>query len=179
MTDDYLTTVLEEAEHVAEQHDKVARTTDNRAHEYLRYAVLRLLEGEAEHLPADWTPIDDVTVGYGSDEAMFDQWGCQRRLVGNRPAARSVYTLPGVLPGRPPDGSTRHRRCDGCAGCLARLDWERSGVRLLRPSRAPRGPLPVAGKHPVEEVLHKRISGPAEAVAPDGGRWATFAVNWS
>jgi len=29
-----------------------------------------VLEGEAEHLPADWTPIDGVTVGYGSDEAL-------------------------------------------------------------------------------------------------------------
>ena len=75
MIDDYLTTVLEEAEHVAEQHDQVARTTDNQAHEYLRYAVLRVLEGEADHLPADWTPIDGVTVGYGSDDAMFDSWG--------------------------------------------------------------------------------------------------------
>jgi len=54
MTDRYLTTVLKEAEHVAEQHDQVARTTDNQAHEYLRYAVLRVLEGEADHLPADW-----------------------------------------------------------------------------------------------------------------------------
>jgi hypothetical protein len=32
MTDDYLTTILEEAEHIAEQHDQVARTTDNQAH---------------------------------------------------------------------------------------------------------------------------------------------------
>jgi hypothetical protein len=46
MTDDYLTTVLEEAEHVAERHDQVARTVDNQAHEYLRYAVLRVLEGQ-------------------------------------------------------------------------------------------------------------------------------------
>jgi hypothetical protein len=75
MTEPYLTTVLEEAEHVAEQHDQVARTTDNQAHEYLRYAILRVLEGEADHLPADWTPIDDVTVGYGSDDAMYDSWG--------------------------------------------------------------------------------------------------------
>ncbi len=33
MTGRYLTTVLEEAAHVAEQHDQVARTTDNQAHE--------------------------------------------------------------------------------------------------------------------------------------------------
>jgi hypothetical protein len=33
MVDDYLTMVLEEAGHVAEQHDQVARTTDNQAQE--------------------------------------------------------------------------------------------------------------------------------------------------
>jgi hypothetical protein len=48
MTNDYLTTVLEEAEHVAEQHDQIARTADNEAHEYLRYAVLRILEGQTD-----------------------------------------------------------------------------------------------------------------------------------
>ena len=25
--------------------------------------------------PTGWTPINGVTVGYGSDEAMFDSWG--------------------------------------------------------------------------------------------------------
>jgi len=74
MTDRYLITVLEEAEYVAEQHHQVARTADNQVHEYLRYAVLRILEGQADHLPTDWTPIDGVTVGYGTDEAMFDSW---------------------------------------------------------------------------------------------------------
>ena len=29
MTDDYFATVLKKAEHVAEQHDQLARTTDN------------------------------------------------------------------------------------------------------------------------------------------------------
>jgi len=69
-----LTTVLGEAEHVAEQHEQAARTTVNQAREYLRYAVLRVLEDGSDHLPADWMPIDDVTVGYGSDEAVYDSW---------------------------------------------------------------------------------------------------------
>ncbi len=30
--------------------------------------------------------------------------------------------------------------------------------------------------HPVEEVLHERLSGPAEAVAPDGGRTVPFIL---
>ena len=34
-----------------------------------------MLEGQADHLPTEWTPIDGVTVGYGSDEGMFDSWG--------------------------------------------------------------------------------------------------------
>ena len=44
MAGPYLTRVLEEAKHVVEQHDQIARTTDNQAQEYLRYAVLRMLE---------------------------------------------------------------------------------------------------------------------------------------
>jgi hypothetical protein len=63
MTDDYLTTILEEAKLIAEQHDQVARTTDNQAHEDLRYAVLRILGGQTDPLPTGWTPIDGVTVG--------------------------------------------------------------------------------------------------------------------
>ena len=54
MTDDYLTTVLKEAKHVAEHHDQVARMTDTQAHEYLRYAVLQMLEVEGAFLSAGW-----------------------------------------------------------------------------------------------------------------------------
>lgn len=75
MTDRYLTTALEEAESVAEQHEQVTRTTDTHAHEYLRSAVIRILDGEAEHLSRGCTPIDDVTVGYGNHDAIFDSWG--------------------------------------------------------------------------------------------------------
>ena len=60
---------------MAEQHDQVARTADNQAHEYLRYVVLRILEGQADHIPMGWTPINGVMVSYGSDEAMFNNWG--------------------------------------------------------------------------------------------------------
>jgi len=42
---------------------------------YLRYAVLRLLEGEADEISTDVPEIGGVTVGYGEDEAMFDSWG--------------------------------------------------------------------------------------------------------
>jgi len=106
MTEPDLTTVLEEAEHVAEQHDQVARTTDNQAHEYLRYAVLRVLEGETDQLPADWTPIDGVTVGYGSDDAMFDSWG------------------PAKTGGR----MSRHRRRVPALGCSSRTTTRRFHV---------------------------------------------------
>jgi len=57
------------------RNEQVARTTDSRAHEYLRFAVLRIPEGETDFLPEDWTAIDGVTGGYGSDDAIFDSWG--------------------------------------------------------------------------------------------------------
>ena len=74
MSEPYLSAVLGEAERVAEQHDQIARSTDHPAHEYLRYAVLRLLEGETDETTAAVSQIDGVTVGYGEDEVMFDSW---------------------------------------------------------------------------------------------------------
>ena len=53
MTDRYLTTVLDEAERVAEHHEQVTQSSDNPNHEYLRYAVLRLLEDEADETCRD------------------------------------------------------------------------------------------------------------------------------
>ncbi|MFD1635432.1 hypothetical protein ACOZ4L_16625 (plasmid) [Haloplanus ruber] len=49
--------------HVVEQHGRVVRTTDNQTHEQLQYAVFRAAEVEADHLLADWTPIDGVMIG--------------------------------------------------------------------------------------------------------------------
>jgi len=171
MTDRYLITVLEEAEYVAEQHHQVARTADN----------------PGPRVPSIRCPSDTrragrpLTDGLDADRRRHcrlrhrrgdvRQLGLQRGLVGDCPTAGIVYPLPGVLPGRPSDRPTDHRRRDGRARCLASLERERSRVWLLRPSRArrevhylwPEG-------HPVEEVLHERLSGPAEAVAPDGGR---------
>lgn len=72
MTGQYLTTVLDEAERVAEYHDQVAQSSDNPNHEYLRYAVLRLLEGEADETSVEVSQVDGVTVGYGEDEAMYE-----------------------------------------------------------------------------------------------------------
>ena len=170
MTEPYLTTVLEEAEHVAKQHDQVARTTDNQTHEYLRYAVLRVLEGESEHLPADWTPIDGVTVGYGSDEAMYDSWGssedwwetvppqvaCTRFRVffpdDHQTVPRDIVDVMAAL--------GAWRVWTGSAAACGSYDHrERREVHYLWPEG-----------HPVEELLHERLRGPAEAVAPDGGR---------
>ena len=51
MIDQYLTAVLDEAERVADQHDQVARSIDNSVHEYLRYAILGVLEGESDEVP--------------------------------------------------------------------------------------------------------------------------------
>ena len=75
MTERHLRAVLTEAERVAEQYDQVAQTTNSPAHEYLRYAVLRLLEGDANSISEQVPQVDGVTVGYGRDQAMYDSWG--------------------------------------------------------------------------------------------------------
>jgi hypothetical protein len=170
MTDDYLTTVLEEAEHVAEQLYQVARTTDNQAHEYLRYAILRILEGQADHLPTGWTPIDGVTVGYGSDDAMFDSWGASEDWWETVPPQEACTRFRVFFPD---DHQTVPRNIvnvmaalgawrvwiGSAAACGSYDHRERREVHYLWPE-----------DHPVEEVLHERLSGPVEAVAPDGGR---------
>lgn len=75
MTDRYLSTVLAEAEQIATHNEQVAHSAENSAHEYLRYAILKLLE-EGPSVPDITLPrIDDVTVGYGQDTAMFERWG--------------------------------------------------------------------------------------------------------
>lgn len=75
MTERHLRAVLAEAERVAEHYDQVAKAKDSPAHEYLRYAVLRLLEGDANSIPEEVPQLDGVTVGYGRDQAMYDSWG--------------------------------------------------------------------------------------------------------
>jgi len=170
MTEPDLTTVLEEAEHVAEQHDQVARTTDNQAHEYLRYAVLRVLEGEADQLPADWTPIDGVTVGYGSDDAMFDSWGSSEDWWENVLPQEACTRFRVFFPD---DHQTVPRDIvDVMAALGAWRVWIGSAAACgsydHRERREVHYPWPE--DHPVEKVLHEQLSGPAQAVAPDGGR---------
>nr|WP_234402838.1 hypothetical protein [Halarchaeum acidiphilum] len=70
MVEDSLNTLLDEAAHVATDYPAVANGVDDSLHEYLRYAVLRLLEGNTERL----SPTVDVTVGYGRDKAMAESW---------------------------------------------------------------------------------------------------------
>jgi len=74
MTDRYLSTVLEEAEQIVTHHEQVAHSTENVAHEYLRYAVLKLLEDGPSGPDSTLPRVDDVTVGYGQDTAMFESW---------------------------------------------------------------------------------------------------------
>lgn len=89
------------------------------------------------------------------------------RLVRDSSTAERVYPLLRVLPGRLPDCPTEHHRYDGRARCLASLDRERSRVRLLRPSRTPRSPLPLA-----------RPSG--RGAAPRLAQWScrSFCTGW-
>lgn len=41
---------------------------------------------------------------------------------------------------------------------------------VLQPLRSPRSSLLLVEGHPVEELLHERLTGPETAVAPDGRR---------
>lgn len=56
MNYDDLRASLEEAEHIAEQHDQVAKNMDNQTHEDFQYAALQLLECEGAFLPEGWMP---------------------------------------------------------------------------------------------------------------------------
>ncbi|XVH33774.1 hypothetical protein ACNS7O_18725 (plasmid) [Haloferacaceae archaeon DSL9] len=74
MTDQYLTTVLDEARQTIESHPQVGYGTEQPLHEHLRFAVLRLLENEAEDTHTGESRVPGITVGYGNDAAMFDHW---------------------------------------------------------------------------------------------------------
>ena len=170
MSEPYLSAVLDETERVAEQHDQIARSTDDPAHEYLRYAVLRLLEGEVDETTADVPKIDGVTVGYGADDAMFDSWGDDAEWWETVPpraectrfrifypdeyeiVPRLIVDVMAVL------GAWRVWG-GNAAACGSYDHRERREVHYLWPEG-----------HPVEELLQDRLQGPAAAVAPDGGR---------
>ncbi|WP_216635674.1 hypothetical protein [Haloferax sp. Q22] len=74
MTEQYLTTVLDEARQTIESHPQVGYGTEHPLHEHLRFAVLRLLENEAEDTHTGESRVPGITVGYGNDAAMFDHW---------------------------------------------------------------------------------------------------------
>ena len=63
MTERHLRAILAESERVAEQYDRVAQIMNSPIHEYLRYAVLRLLESDANAIPEGVPQVDGVTVG--------------------------------------------------------------------------------------------------------------------
>jgi len=168
MSEPYLSAVLGEAERVAEQHDQIARSTDHPAHEYLRYAVLRLLEGETDETTAAVSQIDGVTVGYGEDEVMFDSWsddiewwetvpprdGCTRFRIfypdEHKVVPRVIVDVMAAL------GAWRVWT-GNAAACGSYDHCERREVHY----RWPDG-------HPLEDALQERLHGPT-AVAPDGG----------
>ena len=170
MTDPYLSAILSEAERVAEQHDQIARSTDHPAHEYLRYAVLRLLEGEADETAADVPEFDGVTVGYGADKAMCDSWGNDVEWWETVPPRdgctrfRIFYPdeyeiVPGVMVDVMAALGAWRVWTGSAVGCGSYDYRERREVHYLWPE-----------DHPVEDLLQERLRGPAEAVAPDGGR---------
>jgi len=170
MTGQYLTTVLEEAERVVKHHDQVAQSEDHPEHEYLRYAVLRLLEGEADEISVDVPQIDGVTVGYGEDNAMCDSWGDDVEWWESVPPQeectrfRVFYpdeyeTVPQVIVDVMAALGAWRVWTGSAAACGSYNHRERREVHYLWPEG-----------HPVEDLLENRIRGPTAAVAPDGGR---------
>ena len=170
MTDRYLTTVLDEAERVAKHHEQVAQSSDHPEHEYLRYAVLRLLEDEADETSVEVPQIDGVTVGYGEDDAMYNSWDADVEWWKTVPPQaectrfRMFYpdeyeAVPRVIVDVMAALGAWRVWTGSAAACGSYDHRERREVHYLWPE-----------DHPVEEVLHERLSGPAEAVAPDGGR---------
>ncbi len=170
MTDQYLTTVLEEAERVAEHHDQVARSSKNPYHEYLRYAVLRLLEGEADEMSMDVPQINGVTVGYGEDEAMCESWGDDVEWWETVPPQKECTRFRVFYPDKyeiVPRVSADVMATLGAwrvwtgnaASCGSYDHRERREIHYLWPEG-----------HPVEALLENRLQNPTAAVAPDGGR---------
>jgi len=170
MSDRYLTAVLAEAEHVAKNYDQVAQSTESPTHEYLRYAVLRLLEGQSEAVAERFPQVDGVTVGYGRDKSMFDSWGSDVEwweTVSPREECTRFQlfypddrtTVPRVII----DVMTAlgaWRVWDGHAAACGSYDHhERREVHYLWPDG-----------HPVEELLQERLQHADGTVAPDGGQ---------
>ena len=170
MTDRYLTAVLAEAERVVEHHDQVAQSTDSPAHEYLRYADLRLLKSDSEAIPERFPQTDDMTVGYGQDKSMFDSWGSDVKWWKTVPprgectrfrlfypdehsmVPRAIVDVMAAL------GAWRVWEGDASA-CGSYDHRQRRETHYLWPE-----------SHPVEELLLERLQHPDGAVAPDGGR---------
>jgi hypothetical protein len=170
MTDEYLTTVLDEAERVAEHHEQVAQSSDNRYHEYLRYAVLRLLEGEATKIPIDVPQVDGVTVGYGADEVMYESWSDdvewweavppQEECTRFRVFYPDEYeTVPRVIVDVLATLGAWRVWTGSATACGSYEHRKRFEVHYLWPEG-----------HPVEDLLEDRVRGSTAAVAPDGGR---------
>ena len=170
MTDRYLTTVLEEAERVAKHHDQVARSSENPYHEYLRYAVLRLLEGEADETSVDVPQVDGVTVGYGEDKAMCESWSDdvewwetvppQGEYTRFRMFYPSEYeSVPRVIVDVMAALGAWHVWTGSAAACGSYNHRGRREVHYLWPEG-----------HPVETLLADRLQGPEAVVAPDGDR---------
>ncbi len=170
MTDQYLTTVLDDAERVAEHHEQVAQSSDNPEHEYLRYAVLRLLEGKADETSVEVPQIDGVTVGYGEDDAMCNSWDDDVEWWETVPPQEACTRFRVFYPDEY-DAVPRvivdvmaalgaWRVWTGSAAACGSYDHrERREVHYLWPEG-----------HPVEALLANRLQDPEAAVAPDGGR---------
>lgn len=165
MPEHNLETLLEEAMHVANDYPTVASGVDNSLHEYLRYAVLRLLEGDADQ----HSPTVDVTVGYGRDAAMADNWRSMVSWWSEMPVQEDCTRFRVFYP---EDVAHVPRAISGVMGALgAWRVWSGDAVDVgaydHRGRREVHYCWPLG--HPVEDRLDERLDRNTQAVATDGG----------
>jgi len=160
-----LATLLNEAVHVANNYPAVANGVDNSLHEYLRYAVLWLLEGDA----GPRSPAVDVTVGYGRDAAMADTWRSTVSWWDEMPVREDCTRFRVFYPD---DVAHVPRAISDVMGALgAWRVWSGDAVDVgayeYQSRREVHYCWPLG--HPVEDRLDERLERDTQAVATDGG----------
>ena len=170
MTEHTLELLLNEARQTIESHPQVGFSADQPLHEHLRFAVLRVLENNADDTHTGEPRVPGLTVGYGNDTAMFDQWNDEVEWwtdVGPQEHCtrfRVFYeqTDQDEMPRQVLEVMTAlgaWRVWDGPADACGSYDHRgRHEVHFLFPYN-----------HPIEDLLARQIEPDGAALSPDGG----------
>lgn len=170
MSTQYLSLILDEARRTIESHPQVGYGTDQPLHEYLRFAVLRLLENGTEETHTGEPRVPGIIVGYGNDRAMFEHWHDE------------VEWWADVAP---------QEHCTRFRVFYDRTDWDELPRQVLKVMsalgawRVWDGPATACGSynhrnrreahflfpynHPIERQLARLVEHDDGALAPDGG----------